>query len=93
VVITNVSATAIVVAGMSTMATLLFVVSLVGALSLFRLPLVSAWASSVRGEITIDDYFLLAAFVTSLSLVIGALGASFEDQHHFRHIIFVDEEA
>ena len=35
---------------------------------------------------------VLAAFVASLGLVIGALGASFEEEHYIRHIAFVDEE-
>jgi len=31
-------------------------------------------------------------FVASVGMVTGALGASFEDQHCFRHMTFVDEE-
>ena len=34
----------------------------------------------------------MSAFVASVAILIGALGASFEEQHYFRHVIFVDEE-
>jgi hypothetical protein len=30
--------------------------------------------------------------MAALGLIIGALGASFEQQHYFRHITYVDEE-
>jgi len=35
---------------------------------------------------------VLSAFVASLGLLIGAFGASFEDQYYFRHVTHVDEE-
>ena len=38
------------------------------------------------------SYVVLAAFVASLGILIGALGASFEEQYHFRHITYIDEE-
>ena len=35
---------------------------------------------------------MLSAVVAAFGLAIGALGAAFEDQSYFRHVIFVDEE-
>jgi hypothetical protein len=35
---------------------------------------------------------ILAAVVATLGLLIGAFGASFEQQHFFRHVAHVDEE-
>jgi hypothetical protein len=53
---------------------------------------VQNWAASEANPIGADDYAVFVAFVASLGLLIGALGASFESQDYFRHITYVDEE-
>ncbi|MCB0060021.1 MAG: hypothetical protein KDE45_23445, partial [Caldilineaceae bacterium] len=40
----------------------------------------------------LDEYLLLSALVAALAICTGALGASIENSHYFRHITFVDEE-
>jgi hypothetical protein len=50
------------------------------------------WAASLNGEIQAVHYVVLAAFVASLGLLIGALGASFEQHYYFRHVTYIDEE-
>lgn len=78
--------------GMLTMYGLLFGVTLALARTLFSPHLVAGWAASLGGGVEGFHYFVFAAFVASLGLLIGALGASFEDQTYFRHVAYVDEE-
>ncbi|MFG0261134.1 MAG: hypothetical protein ACF788_01930 [Novipirellula sp. JB048] len=94
-VVTSIAALAIVFFGMATTWMALFGVGLLLAHLLFPSDLVASWAaSSVHDARQINglDRPVMAFFAASLSLLIGALGASFESQHYFRHIIFVDEE-
>ncbi|MDH3604565.1 MAG: hypothetical protein OEU26_33575, partial [Candidatus Tectomicrobia bacterium] len=91
-VITNLSVTAVVVLGMLTTYGLLFLAALGLSTLLFHQKLVIAWAASLEGHISSVHYVILAAFVSSLGLLIGALGASFEQQHYFRHVTYIDEE-
>jgi hypothetical protein len=91
-VITNTSVIAVVVLGMLTTYALLFFAAL-GLITLFfHHKLVMEWAASLDGQITTVHYVILAAFVSSLGLLIGALGASFEQPHYFRHVTYIDEE-
>ena len=94
-VASSLSAVVIVVAGLATTWLAIFALALTAALALFDAPLIVGWAAShALGES--DVCFLLkarmATFCASIGLLIGSLGASFEDQNHFRHVIFVDEE-
>ena len=91
-VTTNISVTAVVALGMLTTYSLLLLAALGLSALFFQHQLVSAWASSLEGHITSVHYVILAAFVASLGLLIGALGASFEQQHYFRHVTYIDEE-
>ena len=91
-VIKNVSSLSIVLAGMLTTYLLLFGLTLVLGFSLYPDRLVATWAASVPEEIIFGHYLRLASFIGSLGILIGALGASFEDQSYFRHVIYVDEE-
>ena len=54
--------------------------------------LILRWAPTVSAEDTVPSVFVLAGLVSSLGLLIGSLGASFEGQHYFRHVIYADEE-
>lgn len=91
-VVTNVSTFAIVLVGMSTTFGLLFLSSIGIAQLFFTHKLVGEWTTSIEGPISAHHYFSLAVFVASLGILIGALGATFEQQHYFRHVTFVDEE-
>ncbi len=94
-IVTSTSAMGIVFVGMTTTWAALFLVGIVLSLFLFPGALIAGWAaSSVSGpsELVWSDRPQMAVFAASLGLMIGALGASFESQHYFRHVIFVDEE-
>ena len=89
------SAVLIVVAGLGTTWLAIFALAFSAALALFDAPLIVGWAASHALDETNVDALLkarMATFCASIGLLIGSLGASFEDQHHFRHVIFVDEE-
>lgn len=65
------------------------------AATLFDPELEATWASSSQlstQDVGLLTTILMICFSASLKLLTGALGASFESQHHFRQIIFVDEE-
>ena len=94
-VVTSASALGIVFVGMLTTWFALFVVGFGLAHLLFPAELIATWAASTISDvrqISVFDRPHMALFAASLGLLIGALGASFESQHYFRHIIFVDEE-
>ena len=89
---TNVAISVVVFLGMATTYLVLFLLTLLLSHVLFSHTLVVGWAVSLRGKIEPYHYLIFAAFVASLGIVIGALGASFELPSYFRHIAYVDEE-
>ena len=94
-VVTEVSAVLIVVAGLATTWGGMFALAWIATAVLFDETLVRAWAGSVAlapGDVGALTSLKMSTWCASLGLLIGSLGASFEDQHHFQHIIFVDEE-
>ncbi len=91
-VVANVSIVLAVLLGMLTTYALLFVTTFALTRTLFGNHLVEGWAASLDGDITLGNYFILSGFVAALGLMIGALGASFEEQTYFRHLAYVDEE-
>jgi hypothetical protein len=91
-VVTNVTISAVVLLGMTTTYLLLFLLTLGLSLLLFSRQLIAAWAVLLNGHVEVQHYLVFAAFVASLGIVIGALGASFELSSYFRHITYVDEE-
>jgi hypothetical protein len=91
-VIRRLSTVAIMLLGMMTAYALLFCIALMGATLLFRASLVSGWATSLSRSPGWGHYAALSAFVASLGLMVGAFGASFENQYYFRHVTHVDEE-
>lgn len=91
-VVSNVSTVISVVFGMAATYAMLFLSTLVLGRTLYRPRLVAAWAESITEGVGWQHYLVLAAFVASLGLLIGALGASFEGQSYFRHVAWVDEE-
>lgn len=91
-VVSNVSTVISVALGLLTTYAMLFGTTLLLGRTLYRPRLVAVWAESLGGGVTWVHYLVLAAFVASLGLLIGALGASFEGQSYFRHVAWVDEE-
>lgn len=94
-VVTNLSAVGIVFAGMLLTWLVLAAAALAINSLLFGPSLIASWANSLEqsaAQIDLAERLQMAVFGASLGLMIGALGASFESQHYFRHIIFVDEE-
>lgn len=94
-VVTRVTAVLIVVAGLATTWLGILALALLAAVTLFDAPLIVGWAASHELDasgVGLAPRLRMAMFCASIGLLIGSLGASFEEQHHFRHVIFVDEE-
>ena len=91
-VITQVSIALSVLLGMTTTYLVLFAGVLAIALTFFDTALIEGWAASVDDPSSFRSHLVLAGFIGSVGLVIGALGGSFEEQTYFRHVAFVDEE-
>ena len=91
-VVTNLSTFSIVLAGITTTYLLLFLLTFTAAKTLFTATLTTNWAASLSTAPNLTHHLTLAAFIASLGIFIGSLGASFEQQHYFRHVTFVDEE-
>lgn len=95
IVVTSFSAMGIVFTGMFVTWVLLLSAALAVICLLFQAEVIASWAASAELAVTDIGFrhrLQMAGFAASLGLMIGALGASFESQHYFRHIIFVDEE-
>lgn len=94
-VVTSVSTLAIVLTGMSVTWLALLMIGFCAGWLLFGPQLISEWAASSElqpDQVRTGTIFQMSCFCASLGLLIGALGASFESQNYFRHVIFVDEE-
>ncbi len=95
IVVTHVSAALIVLAGLAVTWVAIGSLALLAASALFEPALVRSWAASTEagahagGALT---YVKMATFCASIGLLISSLGASFEDEHHLQHVVFVDEE-
>ena len=90
-VVAHLSIILAVFSGMAATYLMLFGATLLVALTFFSLNLVQSWIST-EGPLTRSHYLHLAGFVASMGLLIGSLGASFEEQTYFRHVAFVTEE-
>jgi len=87
--VASVAASVAVVLGMATTFLLIFLAVLLIGKLLFSFRLISGWAAL---EPTWRHYLTFAGFVATLGLVAGALGASFEQEVYFRHVLLIDEE-
>lgn len=90
--IANLSVVASVALGMLTTQLVLFVVVFAFARLAFRPDLVDTWVTTLEQPPPISKYVGFGAFVASIALLIGALGASFESESYVRHVAYVDEE-
>ena len=90
-VVTNIATFSIVLSGILTTYWLFFTTTLLLGYVFFDANVVANW-TDFKQTMPLGHYFLLSGFIASLGIFIGSLGASFEQQHYFRHITFVDEE-
>ncbi len=92
-VVSQVSAILVVVIGLLTTWTCLATFSWAVSFALYPETLISTWAASTQSSVNANyAKMIMSVFCASVGLLIGSLGASFEEQHFFRHVIFVDEE-
>ncbi|QXD13773.1 DUF2391 domain-containing protein [Rhodocaloribacter litoris] len=91
-VVATLSAVVAVALGLVTTYGLLFGMGLAAGLALFAPEVVQAWTASLGSPPALRHYLVLAAFLATLGLLTGALGASFEEEHYFRHVLLLDEE-
>lgn len=94
-VVTTASAFGIVFTGMFVTWLALCLIGLGISGLLFPAELIASWAASsglAADQLGLLHTLQMSLFCASLGLLIGALGASFESQTYFRHVIFVDEE-
>ena len=92
---TALSAVLIVAFGMATTWVCLAAAGMLVATVLFSSNLIAGWAASSELDaenVGLGCRWLMSCFCSSLGILIGALGASFESQNYFQHVIFVDEE-
>ena len=88
--ITNITAVAVVLLGMLTTYAVTFALLVGVATILFSEELVKRWTAV--DQFSWQIFLVVPAMVASFSVIVGALGASFEEHHYFRHVIYVDEE-
>ena len=94
-VVSRTSALLIVISGLGITWLGILVLALCAAATVFSPEVITHWAASsslTPADVGTPVYWQMATFCASLGLLIGSLGASFEDQWHFQHVIFVDEE-
>jgi hypothetical protein len=78
-------------AGMAVTYIAIFALAWFLAAGLFGDPLITTWTGASSAE-TASVRMRLAGLAASLSVVIGALGASFEPYGYFRHVTQIDDE-
>ena len=78
--------------GMATTYGLLFVSAWALRVLFFDAALLNGWSASLGRPVGADEVLAFTGFVAALGILVGALGASFEDQTYFRHVAYVDEE-
>ncbi len=91
-VVTRVAITLVVLVGMLCTYVLLFALTWLMSHALFSEELLERWAPSLNGDLQPGHRFVFSGFAAALGILIGSLGASFEDNVTVRHIAYVDEE-
>lgn len=89
--VTNAGTVVAVLIGMAVTYAGIFAVAFLLAMGLFGNELLSTWIGAPEATV-VSTRVRLAALAASLSVVIGALGASFEPYGYFRHVTQVDDE-
>lgn len=91
-VLGNVSMVAAVMLGMTTTYACVFSIALTATQVLFSRRIVDAWANLGPSGASLAHFVVLSGFIAAVSILIGALGASFEAEGYFRHVALIDEE-
>ena len=91
-VVANVSMVLTVIAGMSVTYVLLFALTWLLGIALLNPVLIRHWGNLPDDAALSGARLLMAGFVASLGIGIGALGAAFEGRSYFRHVLHVDRE-
>ena len=91
-VVTRVAVVLFVCTGMAVTYLVLFLAAVLLGQLLVRPALVARWTALEPGAVGWATYALQGVFTSSVALLVGALGASFEGQSYVRHIAYVDEE-
>jgi hypothetical protein len=81
-----------VVLGMVTTYGLLFAGALAFTEIFYPVRLIEGWVAMPGSHVGTSHYLAMCGFVATLGVVLGALGASFESENYFRHVVLVDEE-
>lgn len=92
IVVSRVAVSLTIFLGMLTAYVMLFALAITLALVVYPTEVIHSWAPTIDGAIGARHYLTLSAFLAAVGIAIGSLGASFEDEHYFRHIAFIDEE-
>ncbi len=92
IAVSNITSVVTVLCGLICTLCCLYATCLALALLLFSRQLVHDWSAAEAGAVQTSAYLLTSGVVSALGVSIGALGAAFEDQVYFRHVIFVDKE-
>jgi hypothetical protein len=91
-VVARVAVVLFVCAGMAVTYLVLFLAAVLLGQLLVRPALVARWTALEPTGVGWATYALQGVFTSSVALLVGALGASFEGQSYVRHIAYVDEE-
>ena len=94
-VVTALASVSIVCIGMAVAWVMLAAFAMGVSALIFPDQLVARWAPLAVEDPSAVGFLVrlqMATFVASLAAMIGALGAGFEDQHYFRHVVLIDEE-
>jgi hypothetical protein len=91
IAVTNVAVVLTVALGLLTTFSVLLGLTLWIAWLVVPADIVAAWSAGGDPP-PAARYVAFAGFVASLAILIGALGASFEEQDYLRHVAYVDEE-
>ncbi|MEQ8763340.1 MAG: hypothetical protein RL885_05400 [Planctomycetota bacterium] len=91
-VVTRVAIPLIVLIGMICTYAILFLLTILASQLIFSRELLLGWAPSLGGVLEARHYMAFSGFSAALGILVGSLGASFEDNSTIRHIAYVDEE-
>ena len=89
--VSNVSTAIAVALGMAVTYVAILTLAYLAGLALFRDALLWDWVGADT-ELPPPIRLLMAGFTAALSIIIGALGASFEPHGYFRHVTHIDDE-
>jgi hypothetical protein len=91
-VTSQVSTSLTVFLGMLVTGLLLMTIALSLSYGLFPTRVVERWLADSGTDLSWQAYLKLSCFITSIGMVVGALGASFETRTYFRKVVLIDRD-